>query len=154
MPPQSTGKRAALVLALLLSFATGASAVSAPRTNAHRAHARTKPRAAAHDCSSVTDAQIVRMIKHKIRTTPRLNATRKDISVLSNNHEVTLEGCTLNMAAIAQLVRYAKSLHCVTKVNNKLSVCNPHACLPGQTKCPDGECVARGQLCPPITKHK
>src|ERR1051326_4030430 len=148
MPHKSTGKRATLVLALLLSFVTGTLVVVAPQTDA-----KTNASAAAPNCSTVTDAQIVSMIQRKIRKTPLLNKTRKDIQVQSNNHEVTLDGCAINAAAIAQLVKYAEHLHCVTKVNNNLRVCSPAACLPGQTQCPDGQCVQKGMLCPPPPKH-
>jgi osmotically-inducible protein OsmY len=154
MPHQLTGKRAALVLALLLSSATGALAVTTPRANARHAHAKTTAKAAAPNCASVTDAQIVAMIKHKIRTTPSLNKTRKNIDVISKDHEVTLDGCTLKSAGIVLLVKYAKGLHCVTTVNNNLRVCGITACLPGQQKCADGQCISKGAMCPPPPKPK
>jgi hypothetical protein len=148
MPHKSNSKRTTLVFALLLPFVIGPLVVTAPQTNA-----KTNASAAAPNCSSVTDAQIVSMIQRKIRKTPLLNKTWQDIQVLSNNHEVTLDGCAKNAAAIAQLVKYAEHLHCVTKVNNNLRVCNPAGCLSGQTQCPDGTCVQKGALCPPPAKH-
>lgn len=153
MPPPLTAKKAALVFSLL-SFVIGTLVVAAPQIYARHAHAKTTSNAAAPGCSSVTDAQIVSRIRRKIRKTPRLNKVRKDISVLSNNREVTLDGCALRASDIARLVKYAKSIHCVKKVTNNMRVCNPAACLPGQTKCADGDCIPRGMLCPPPPKPK
>jgi hypothetical protein len=154
MPHESNSKRATLAFALLLSFVIGTLVVATSQTSAQPTNTKTNSNAAASNCSSVTDAQIVSMIQRKIRKTPLLNKSRKDIQVQSNNHEVTLDGCATNAAAIAQLVKYAEHLHCVTKVTNNLRVCNPTGCLQGQQQCPDGSCIPRTGICsPPPPKH-
>lgn len=89
------------------------------------------------DCSTVTDADIVKSIQDKIKADPTFQDQLKQINVSSDGHVVTLEGHVKGNAAKITVGKYAKSVKCVKRVQNNLSTKLKVGCSAGQKLCGD-----------------
>ena len=89
------------------------------------------------DCSTVTDADIVKQILDKIEADAKFKDQLKQINVSSKNKVVTLNGWVKGQAAKDTVGKYAKSAKCVKSVVNKLGTRLKVGCSPGQKPCGD-----------------
>ncbi|MBS1786667.1 MAG: BON domain-containing protein [Acidobacteria bacterium] len=89
------------------------------------------------DCSTVTDADIVKSIQDKIKADPAFQEQLKQINVSSDGRVVTLEGRVKGNAAKNTIGKYAKSVKCVKRVQNNLSTKLKVGCSAGQKLCGD-----------------
>lgn len=88
------------------------------------------------DCSTVTDADIVKTIQEKIKGDPKFNDQLKQINVSSKNKVVTLNGWVKGQPAKVVVGKYAKA-QCVKSVVNSLGTKLKVGCSPGQKPCGD-----------------
>ncbi len=131
MSNQSITKRTFIVLSLASLLLIGALAAQSDKKPA-------KPAPAAKvDCSTVTDADIVKAIQEKIKADPKFKDQLKQINVSSKDHMVTLNGWVRGQAAKATVGKYAKTAACVKKVANNLGTRLKVGCSPGQKPCGD-----------------
>ena len=113
------------VFSMLLIFSAGA-------------YSQTKP-----DCSTVTDAQIVKQIYDKIMA--KYASQVSHINVRSKDKVVTLEGWVTTKSIKKEIEKWAKKISCVKKVVNTLGT-KPTGCGPGQKQC--GEtCIPEKETC-------
>jgi osmotically-inducible protein OsmY len=97
-----------------------------------------KPAAPAKiDCSTVTDADIVKQVQDKIEADPKFKDQLKQINVSSKNKVVTLDGWVKGQPAKNTVGAHAKSIKCVMSVANKLGTRLKVGCSPGQKPCGD-----------------
>lgn len=89
------------------------------------------------DCSTVTDADIVKAIQDKIKADPKFQDQLKQINVSSDGRVVTLDGRVKGNAAKIAIGKYAKSVQCVKSVVNNLSTRLTVGCTSGQKLCGD-----------------
>ena len=89
------------------------------------------------DCSTVTDADIVKAIQEKIKADPKFNDQLRQINVSSKGGKVSLDGWVKGAAAKTTLGKYAKSVKCAKSVANKLGTRLKVGCSPGQKQCGD-----------------
>jgi osmotically-inducible protein OsmY len=89
------------------------------------------------DCSTVTDADIVKAIQEKIKADPKFKDQLKQINVSSRDKVVTLNGWVKGQAAKTTVGKYAKSAKCVKSVANSLDTRLTINCSPGQKPCGD-----------------
>ncbi len=89
------------------------------------------------DCSTVTDADIVKSIQDKIKADPAFQDQLKQINVSSDGRVVTLDGRVKGNAAKITIGKYAKSVKCVKSVTNNLSPKLKVGCGAGQKLCGD-----------------
>lgn len=89
------------------------------------------------DCSTVTDADIVKSIQDKIKADPTFKDQLQQINVSSDGRVVTLDGRVKGNAAKITVGKYAKSASCVKRVVNNLSTKLKVGCGAGQKLCGD-----------------
>lgn len=89
------------------------------------------------DCSTVTDADIVKEVQDKIKADARFKDQLKQINVSAKDKVVTLNGWVKGAAAKAAVGKYAKSARCVKSVKNSLGTRLKVGCGPGQKPCGD-----------------
>lgn len=89
------------------------------------------------DCSTVTDADIVKSIQDKIKADPKFKDQLQQINVSSDGRVVTLDGRVKGKAAKVLIGKYAKSVQCVKSVVNNLSPKLTVGCSSGQKLCGD-----------------
>jgi osmotically-inducible protein OsmY len=89
------------------------------------------------DCSTVTDADIVKSIQDKIKADPTFKDQLQQINVSSDGRVVTLDGRVKGNAAKITVGKYAKSASCVKSVVNNLSTKLKVGCGAGQKLCGD-----------------
>lgn len=89
------------------------------------------------DCSTVTDADIVKTIQDKIKADPKFKDQLQQINVSSDGRVVTLDGRVKGEAAKKTVGKYAKSASCVKSVVNNLSTKLKVGCGAGQKLCGD-----------------
>ena len=128
---QSISKRAIIVLSLASLLLIGALAAQGDKRPAKPAKP-TKP-----DCSTVTDADIVKAIQEKIKADPQFKDQLKQINISSKGNVVTLDGWVKGPAAKTAAGKYAKAVQCVKKVVNKLGTRLKVGCGPGEKPCGD-----------------
>ena len=125
MSNQSIPKRAVIVSALASLLLIGALAAQGDKRPA-------KP-----DCSTVTDADIVKEIQEKIKADPQFKDQLKQINVSSKDRVVTLNGWVKGQAAKTTLGKYAKAAKCVKRVINNLGTRLKVGCGPRERPCGD-----------------
>src|SRR5205085_10187031 len=112
MPNPMPPRRLTLTFTLACVCLFGALVVATAQTRRHRAH---RARAAAVDCATVTDADIVKAIQEKIKADPLYKGQWTHINVSSKERVVSLDGWVAGKGAISRLVRYAKATKCVAR---------------------------------------
>jgi len=128
---QSITKKTIFLLPLASLLLVGAFAAQGDKKPAKP----TKP--AKIDCSTVTDADIVKEIQDKIKADPKFKDQLKQINISSKDKVVTLNGWVKGQPAKTTVGKYAKTAKCVKSVANKLGARLTVGCGPGQKPCGD-----------------
>lgn len=130
MPKQSLTQKTILLVSLTSLLLVGAFA------QGDKKPAKPAPPAKV-DCSTVTDADIVKSIQDKIKADPSFKEQLQQINVSSDGRVVTLDGRVKGEAAKNTIGKYAKSVKCVKRVTNNLSPKLQVGCGAGQKLCGD-----------------
>ncbi len=130
----SITKRIFIVCSLASLLLIGAMAAQNDKKPAKPA-APAKP--AKVDCSTVTDADIVKEIQEKIKADAKFKDQLKQINVSSKDKVVTLNGWVKGQPAKVTVGKYAKAAKCVKSVANNLGTKLKVGCSPGQKPCGD-----------------
>jgi osmotically-inducible protein OsmY len=98
------------------------------------------------DCSTVTDADIVKAVQQKIKEDPQLEAQWKQFNITSKDKVVLLRGWVKGEEAVKTMGKYARQTACVAKVNNRLMSVKADGCGRLQQRCGD-ICIGSGEQC-------
>ena len=131
MSNQSISKKIFILMPLAFFLLVGAFAA---QSNKKAAKPAPPPKV---DCSTITDADIVKAIQDKIKADPKFKKQLKLINVSSKDKVVILNGWVKGQAAKTTVDKYAKSVKCVQSVTNDLKTRLTVGCSPGQKPCGD-----------------
>lgn len=96
------------------------------------------------DCAAKTDEQIVKEIYAKI--SEKYDDQIIHINVRSKDGVVTLEGWGTTKKVVKDIVKMAKKIKCVKKVENLLTIGIGGGCAPGMKKC-GAICIPDTEIC-------
>ena len=98
------------------------------------------------DCSTMTDADIVKAIQQKIKENPQLAEQWKQFNITCKDKVVSIRGWVKGEEAVKTMGKYARQTACVTKVNNRLQSVKSDGCGRLQQRCGD-ICIGSGEQC-------
>lgn len=140
MSHKSLVGKTSLIITLALLFAGGALASQGLAKLSGESQRTTV------DCSTTTDADIVKAVQEKIKADPQFNGQWKQINVSAKGRVVTLNGWVKGKAAVSALGKHARAVQCVKKVINKMGSRLTVGCPPGQKLCGD-ICIEKDADC-------
>ncbi len=101
------------------------------------------------DCTKVTDAELVESIYAKLKV--KYESQLNHINVRAKDGVVTIEGWATTSKVKKDIIKIAKKVKCVKKVEDLLTIGVGGGCGPGQKPCGD-ICIPNTETCNIRTK--